>query len=1031
MNKTIFKRTGLALLACLCLASSLMAAPHFVPVKVVATDTMTVVVPLDLAPAPTVNGSPIIAGDEVAVFSPAGVCAGSARWPATGTSVQITVFGDVSFSNSDAMHPNDLLYFKVWDSTATKEVTATVTFATGSTNKYTNQTITTLASLMAQSAPSVLTLTSPKGGENWYVGSIHAITWTSTGTTTGMTVRIELSQDNGLTWNRITTGLTVPYNGGSYSWTISNSILTGAFPVSQCRVRITPTTIPNDPGDFSDGTFTLSPQINITAPATDTVLVAGSASNVVFSVNGAIGNVAIEYTLDGTTWTAISASHATTNPSTISQAWTLPTTISKKCQVRVYKTFTGTTWPVNNPADTTGAFVIAPSITITAPIAASHKVAGASDTIKWDAVNSSGKIKIEYSINANANTPTWTVVNASALNIGTYVWTIPNTPSIHCKIRLGDTAVNVPSAITGEFIIDPAPTLSLTVPDSGQAWAEGSTHNITWTSAGSVGNLKIEYRINPSDAWRLVIASTANDGSYTWTIPATLSDSCKVRISDAANALVLDTSRKIFSIVPPTLTLLSPKGGEKWATGSVHPITWNSDGTVGNIKIELSINDAAWTAIIATTTNDGTYSWTIPDNTTLSAKCKVRISQVTGGAPNDSSHAYFEIVSGATPTVTLTFPNDKMTWFTGTPMQVTWTSTGTFDSVKVEYTTNAVAWRSIGAVLNGAGKYIWNIPDTVTPSIHCSVRITGVVTGQPTDVSASEFTLIAPTIKIAAPNGGEAWNSSTTNNITWGSDSIIGKVKIEYTTNNGSVWVTIADSAANNKGGSFAWTLPAVVSDSCKVRITAVTRPAVSSASNKFFSIIPAPSISVVSPMAQQKFHAGDSVIVLWTSYDVTGKVKIELSKNNGAAWATLKDSVDIALGHYTWNIPKAETASDSCKVRVSSIAMSSVIASSGVFIIQPSVAIATAFFRGCNLKADISANRSGIIFHIGVPQAGSVDVRVFNILGKEIAHLQNSNTPAGNHTLSIPASLLKSGFYIVNVSIGNAHFRKVLSYTK
>jgi len=59
---------------------------------------------------------------------------------------------------------------------------------------------------------------------------------------------------------------------------------------------------------------------------------------------------------------------------------------------------------------------------------------------------------------------------------------------------------------------------------------------------------------------------------------------------------------------------------------------------------------------------------------------------------------------------------------------------------------------------------------------------------------------------------------------------------------------------------------------------------------------------------------------------------------------------------------------------------MSSVIASSGVFIIQPSVAIATAFFRGCNLKADISANRSGIIFHIGVPQAGSVDVRVFNI---------------------------------------------------
>ena len=1029
MKKAIYKRTGAALLTCLCMVSSLMAA-HFVPVKVVPTDTMIVVVPLTLAPAPTVDGSPIIAGDEVAVFSPGGLCAGSARWPSTGASFQITVSGDVNFSNSDAMHPNDLLYFKVWDSTAAKEVPATVTFATGDTNKYTNLASTTLASLIAQSAPSVLTLTSPKGGENWYVGSTHAVTWTSTGTIAVTTVRIELSQDNGLTWNRLTTN-PVPNNGGSYSWTISNTILSGAFPDSQCRIRITPTNIPNDPGDFSDGTFRLSSRINIIAPATDTVLVAGSASNVVFSVNGAIGNVAIEYTLDGATWTAINASHATTNPSTITQAWTLPTTISKKCNVRVYKTFSGTTWPTGNPADTTGAFVIAPSITITAPAAASHKVAGASDTIKWDAVYSSGKFKIEYSINANANTPTWTTITASALNIGKYAWTIPNTPSIHCKVRLGDTAVNVPSAITGEFIIDPAPALSLTVPDSGQAWAEGSTHDITWTSVGSVGNLKIEYRTKPSDAWRLVIGSTANDGSYTWTIPATVSDSCKVRISDSANAAVLDTSRSQFSIVPPTLTLLSPKGGEKWATGTMHPITWSSDGTVGNIKIELSINDSAWTAIIATTTNDGTYSWTIPDNTTLSAKCRVRISQVTGGTPFDSSHAYFEIVSGVTPTVTLTFPNDKVTWFTGTPMQITWTSTGTFDSVKIEYTTNATDWRAISTVLNSSGKYTWDIPDSVTPSIHCSVRITGIVTGQPTDKSAAEFTLIAPTIKIAAPNGGEAWNSGTTNNITWGSDSIIGKVKIEYTTNNGRVWVTIADSAANNKGGSFAWTLPAVISDSCKVRISAVTRPAVSSVSNKFFSIIPAPSISLVSPMPQQKFHGGDTVIILWTSYDVTGTVKIESSKNNGATWAILKDSVGIALGRYTWIIPKAETSSDSCKVRVSSNTLSSVIASSGVFIILPATAIRTAPLHECCLKADMSANHAGLFIHIGVPQAAAVDVRVYNILGREIARMQNGNTPAGYHTLSIPATLLKSGFYIANVSIGKAQFRKVISYTK
>jgi hypothetical protein len=157
MKSTVYKGMFMALVSCTCMVSSLFAA-HFVPVKVVATDTMTVVIPLTLAPTPTVNGNPIIAGDEVAVFSPGGVCAGSARWPSTGTSFQITVYGDVNFSNSDAMHPSDLLYFKVWDSTAAKEVPATATFATDQTNKYVNAATTTLASFIAQSAPSQLTL---------------------------------------------------------------------------------------------------------------------------------------------------------------------------------------------------------------------------------------------------------------------------------------------------------------------------------------------------------------------------------------------------------------------------------------------------------------------------------------------------------------------------------------------------------------------------------------------------------------------------------------------------------------------------------------------------------------------------------------------------------------------------------------------------------------------------------------------------------------------------------------------------------
>ena len=49
--------------------------------------------------------------------------------------------------------------------------------------------------------------------------------------------------------------------------------------------------------------------------------------------------------------------------------------------------------------------------------------------------------------------------------------------------------------------------------------------------------------------WIEVIATTANNGSYPWTVPATPSSRCLVRISDAANAAISDTSDAVFSIL--------------------------------------------------------------------------------------------------------------------------------------------------------------------------------------------------------------------------------------------------------------------------------------------------------------------------------------------------------------------------------------------------------------------------------------------------------------------------------------------------
>ena len=91
------------------------------------------------------------------------------------------------------------------------------------------------------------------------------------------------------------------------------------------------------------------------------------------------------------------------------------------------------------------------------------------------------------------------------------------------------------------------PYIAVTSPNGGENWLVGSSHNITWTSSGNSGNVKIEYSTNNGTNWTSIIASTPDDGSYTWTIPNAPSTSCLVRVSDTDGSPV-DVSNSVFTI---------------------------------------------------------------------------------------------------------------------------------------------------------------------------------------------------------------------------------------------------------------------------------------------------------------------------------------------------------------------------------------------------------------------------------------------------------------------------------------------------
>jgi hypothetical protein len=102
------------------------------------------------------------------------------------------------------------------------------------------------------------------------------------------------------------------------------------------------------------------------------------------------------------------------------------------------------------------------------------------------------------------------------------------------------------------------PTITVTSPNGGELWEVNSTHNFTWSSTGTVGNVKIEYSTDNGTTWKNVVSSTANDESYSWKVPNTISSQCLVKIKEASDGDPSDTSDSTFSIVPAnSLTELS------------------------------------------------------------------------------------------------------------------------------------------------------------------------------------------------------------------------------------------------------------------------------------------------------------------------------------------------------------------------------------------------------------------------------------------------------------------------------------------
>ncbi len=93
---------------------------------------------------------------------------------------------------------------------------------------------------------------------------------------------------------------------------------------------------------------------------------------------------------------------------------------------------------------------------------------------------------------------------------------------------------------------------------------------------------------------------------------------------------------------PPDVSVTSPTSGADLQAGTSHDIEWTATDNVAVVSraIYLNTGGSTWELVDSATGNTGTYSWTVPDETSSSCKVKVYAYDAMGNAGDDESSTF-------------------------------------------------------------------------------------------------------------------------------------------------------------------------------------------------------------------------------------------------------------------------------------------------------------------------------------------------------------------------------------------------------
>lgn len=660
------------------------------------------------------------------------------------------------------------------------------------------------------------------------------------------------------------------------------------------------------------------------------------------TINWTSQNVALvnlEYSIDsGLTWQNIASNLNNTG----SFNWQVPLPASTHCFVKVVAANNVNVFDASNAQFEIQYVPI--YVDLSSPNTALTFLIGTTQQITWQSMFVSN-VNIEYSIDAGVNWINIVSNNISSDGYNSYNWTVPNTPSNLCLIRISDASNSTVSDASQSAFYIVAPYLEMVQPNGGEVLAGGTYFTINWTGYINSNYVNLAYSTNNGGAWNTIATNLYHyngyNNSYNWFIANVNSANCRIRVSQVANPTINDESNNTFTINANTsnITIVQPNGGEILSGGATYAVQWNSSFTSGNYTVKFSNNNGvSWTNLASNISNNGYFNWLVPNQ--AQSNCLIRINDVQDTTIFDVSDANFSIVA-TTPAITNVVPNGAEVFGVDNYVTITWNSV-LVSNVDILFSSNGGnSYSTIVSNYNNINYYNWLVPNII--SSNCVIKVRAAGSSTLFDVSDASFTIEQGTasLTLLSPNGGESFLANTPNHIIkWAGSGIGNAIKLEYSIDGGSNWTVIIGSFASINN-IYYWFTPNLVSTQCLVRVSSASNAALTDVSDAAFEIIAStPSLSVNTPNGGEYLNQGYWYNITWNRNNVA-LVNLSYSDNNGVTWNPLLNAVN-ADGYY-WNVPNVSSTQCLIKVEKSGTGTALLDQSDALFTIGPVLANANA----------------------------------------------------------------------------------------